>query len=191
MENSSIQLRCYASDDCSYLVDRCSVYHAHEQTDTWRRREWPFASMIAAHEQWMALSLQSIDDQTPCAYSIIDTSTHGDTVVGMIAVTHYDENLHCGLLGTYITPDRRGEGIQKLAKERLFQLLPSSVHMLYAIIALHNQASLHAMAKLTSKRLLSADEIRSLPLWITLELWKAGETAHVFHIDLAQYRGTQ
>ncbi len=109
-------------------------------------------------------------------------------VIGMIAVTHYDHERHCGLIGTYITPAYRGTGVQKQAKEQLFQLLPHSVQTLYAIIATHHHASLRAMSKLAHKRLLSPEQVEQLPQWIKIELWKTGENASVFQLDSHHYR---
>ncbi|PWI57240.1 GNAT family N-acetyltransferase [Sulfoacidibacillus thermotolerans] len=189
MEKSSIYLRSYLAEDCNYLVDRCIAAYATSTSDHWRVREWPFASPLAAYEQWLSFSLQTIDHSIPCAHAIIlKHQKEHETVVGLIAITHYDPQFHCGLLGTYITPTERGKSIQMHAKKALFQLLPTSVETLYAVISIHNHSSLRGMEKLPYKHLLDERQVQKLPPFIASEIWKTRDPVHVFQIDLAPYR---
>lgn len=183
-----VLLRPYSVSDCETLVDTClHDYAAHslaastETNDTWRRKEWPFCSREAACMQAISLSVQSISESLPCAWSILLPPS---TVIGMIAVTHVEPDGRFGLLGTYISPPWRGLGLQKKAKETLFPLIMEQIDTLYCIIAANNTPSLQAMRKVATTHPATQIAAAKLPPTLYYEWSLSGSSALVFQITL-------
>lgn len=176
----SISLQPYDDDAALALCQQSQIAFADVSSDAWRRDEWPFLNTQAALKEAAQLTIQSLGSQMPCAFSIVD----GDTIIGLIAVTHVDACNQNGLLGTYITPSRRGQGLQKIAKDHLFKRLPATFKTLFCIIATSNTSSLHSIAKISLAQLVDQADFQELPTAIRMEIWRAGTPVHVYRIDL-------
>lgn len=176
----SISLQPYDKRAALILCKQSQAAFSQVSSDHWRHDEWPFSSTKAALQEAMQLSIQSLGPQMPCAWSVVD----GDYIIGLIAITHVDDLNQKGLLGTYITPSRRGQGVQKIAKELLLKRLPETFETLFCIIATSNTSSLRSITKIPSVKFVDEASFHDLPNAICLEIWRAGTPVNVYRIDL-------
>ncbi len=176
----SISLQPYDDNAALALCRQSQIAFANTPSDVWRLNEWPFSSTQAALQEAAQLTIQTLGPQMPCAFSIMD----GDAVIGLIAVTHVNDRNQNGLLGTYITPNRRGQGLQKIAKEYLFEHLPATFETLFCIIATSNTSSMRSIVKISKAQVVDQARFHELPTVIRLEIWRAGTPVNVYRIDL-------
>lgn len=184
------------------LVARCLDFYraAPAEEDGWRRTEWPFCSRPAAESLALSLSLQPVAGGFPAAYAFAADRAPGrapeDTAAGapegpaaggnwipdgVVAATHFDKESRSALLGTYLTPSKRGEGIQRHAKEALFEKLQKFIQTYYLLIHDENAPSLRALEKLETAREMKAS---GLPALLKEELCRHPAKTRVFRIDL-------
>lgn len=172
------------------LVTRCLDFYSVRPVDEdgWRRTEWPFCSLRATENFALSLSLQPVADGIPAAFAFAaghalrDAPPDGNWIPdGVVAATHFDEESRSALLGTYVTPSERGQGIQRFAKEALFEKLRGFIRTYYLLIHAENAPSLRAAEKLAMTREICAS---GLPPRLRSEFGNHSVNTRVFRIDL-------
>lgn len=169
------------TEDCVSLAQVVLDYYKERESDQWRRYEWPFADTRAAMRHGTSLHLARLGEtRMPAAWALV---TDGRTTpLGMIATTHYDPRARCALLGTFIAPDVRGQGLQLQAKSLLFQILSHHVDSYLCFVASDNVASLKGMAKCA--RIAQVDDLslHEASADIQDEWVRLGQPAHLFRL---------
>jgi RimJ/RimL family protein N-acetyltransferase len=183
IDDVSIEIKVYEEADCLELVDKCQAAFAKESDDKWRLREWPFASRPAAVQEYAALILDG-DGFFPIHAFAVQLHTHTErTTVGVITLSFHGFDDSSGWIGTYIAPQYRGLGLQKIAKEQVFARLPNSIKGLYGMIAPDNTASILAAKKLPYCEFIAPDTIATQPSPVQNAYWKEnGRILIVFYL---------
>ena len=176
----SFSLQPYGVEAAESLAYASQTAFAGQTSDSWRLREWPFADTQAAVQAAFALCLQTVDGHIPCAWSVLEN----EHVIGVIAVTHMDDACQTGLLGTYITPHKRGQGIQKIAKELLFARLPKPIETLFCVIVTANRSYLQAIRKIPYATLVDPADYNRLPPAVLVEVWRARTPVAVYQLPI-------
>ena len=180
-------LQPYRVADGLNLAMACQQHFLGRPEDGWRATEWPFCDAIAAQNQAAALAFHTLPGGMPCAWSIMEHPAAGGgspacgaihpsrpsrSPVGLIAATLYDSTTRSALLGTYITPERRGRAFQHHAKLLLFAKLGEWIDAFYCLVAPTNESSLRGLRKIASAQWLAPDAL--LPANIEQERWLMG-----------------
>lgn len=174
-------LRPLCVSDCSALTEACLAFYEAREDERWRRYEWPFADQKAASLHGISLAATSLaDDRTPGAWTLIGADDAQP--VGLIAATLHDPVERCALLGTYITPTMRGQGLQLLAKALLFDQLSSQVDQYLCLIEKDNMASLRGIEKCTAIASVTELSTQKLPAAFRSEWVRLGQPARVFRL---------
>ncbi len=181
---SDLYVRSAVSEEPLQLSQLCCDYFGGKVPEKQRRVEWPFCSLEASQSLAANIAfVETVQSEFPVAWSVF-VEDDPSVLVGILTVSNFDEEHHCLQLGTYIAPQFRGRGLQRLAKEALFKQLPDSIFRSYCLIETWNAASLKAISKLPYGRLIPNRLWRTLAPKIREELWKKGSGLHVFELDV-------
>jgi len=172
IDDVSIEIKVYEEADCLELVDKCQAAFSKESDDKWRLREWPFASRPAALQEYVALVLDGNRFFPIHAFAVQLHTRTERTTVGVITLSFHGFDDTSGWIGTYIAPQYRGQGLQKIAKEQVFERLPNSIRGLYGMIASDNTASILAAKKLPYCEFIAPDTIAAQPPPVQNAYWK-------------------
>jgi len=169
------------TEDCVSLAKVVLDHYKEREGDEWRRYEWPFADTHAAMVHGASLHMARLGETPiPAAWTLI---TDGRTTpLGMIATTHYDPRERCALLGTFVAPDVRGQGLQLRAKSLLFKILSHHVDSYLCFVTSDNAASLKGMANCTRIAHLDELSLRDASASIQDEWVRLGQPAHLFRL---------
>ena len=159
----STDIDAYEEDDCLQLVDLCQITYKESSDDKWRLLEWPFASREAAIQEYASLLIGRDVTMPDNAYSIRVKIRDSWETAGVITLSFHGFDGDTGWIGTYIAPPYRGYGLQKLAKERIFSRMPSSIRGFYGMIATTNTSSIHAAKKLQYCEWIPPEKLSSHP----------------------------
>lgn len=172
-------------DDGLHLHTLCQTAYAGSDTDDWRRREWPFAQRAAAETHVVSLcSSRGVGAGLPASWAIVEQDTRAEpekaeTCVGLLTLTHADETSASALLGTYITPRRRGLRVQREAKRQLFALPGLNVRQFICLVHKDNLASLQGVMRCASIATVSQKTVTELPRPMQEEWWRMGCPPHI------------
>lgn len=129
-------------------------------------------------------SSQGAGVDLPASFAIIEQvegaeSERTESCVGLLTLTHLDETSASALLGTYITPRRRGLRVQREAKRQLFALPGMNVRQFICLVHEDNPASLKGVMHCAAIATVSQRTLAELPRPMQEEWWRSGCPAHI------------
>lgn len=179
--SADITLRPLLAEDCVTLSDACNTWYQHADDDRFRRREWPFPDRQAALQHGLALELSRPPaDGLSAAWTVWESDPKYCS--GLLALTQMDPKSRTALLGTYITPSRRGFGLQLTAKRILFDITKHVVRHYICFIADDNESSLRSIARCAEVATVIRFPSSSLPNVLFEEWWRQGQPQHIFRL---------